>query len=119
MVSRLVIGILLLQLLNISVDAPDPFPEDVPEDLSYNEQESLVEIILEEVLDIENAIPEYDDYDGADDDLKTPPFKYTLGESLNSNDHSHEVELQTIGKSGNRGIPISGYLRIDTPPPII
>lgn len=52
-----------LHILNLSVDVQDPQPEGVPEDLSYNDMESVVEIILEQVLGIENAIPEYEEDD--------------------------------------------------------
>jgi hypothetical protein len=45
------------------VDTPDPQPENVPEDLTYNDMESVVEIVLEQVLDINNAIAEKDDTD--------------------------------------------------------
>lgn len=45
------------------MDTPDPQPDNVPEDLSYNDMESIVEIVLEQVLDINNAIAETDDTD--------------------------------------------------------
>ncbi|WP_072862493.1 hypothetical protein [Arenibacter palladensis] len=55
--------LMALHILNLSVDVQDPQPEGVPEDLSYNDMESVVEIILEQVLGIENAIPEYEEDD--------------------------------------------------------
>jgi len=55
--------VLALHIFNCSADTPDPQPESVPEDLSYNDMESIVEIVLEEVLDIDNAIAETDDTD--------------------------------------------------------
>jgi hypothetical protein len=54
-----------LQILNLSVDPPDMHPDYVPEDLSYNDMESIVEIVLEQLLDIEDAIPEQDDDDSS------------------------------------------------------
>ena len=54
---------LALHIFNCSVDNPDPQPESVPEDLTYNDMESIVEIVLEKVLDIDNAIVERDDTD--------------------------------------------------------
>lgn len=57
-----------LYLLNISVDAPDANPHAVRENLSYNDVETMTEWVLEEVLDIENAIPEHDDPDREDDE---------------------------------------------------
>jgi hypothetical protein len=56
-------------LFNVSVDAPDLHGNSVPEDLSYNDIESVVEWVAEEVCDIEDAIPEHDDTD------QNSPFK--------------------------------------------
>ena len=47
-----------IYLLNISVDTKDPHPEYIPEDLSINDQESIVEIVVEKILGFENAIQE-------------------------------------------------------------
>lgn len=55
--------VLALQILNFSVDTPDAQPDNIREDLSINDMESVVEIILEQVLDIDNAIPEHDESD--------------------------------------------------------
>lgn len=52
-----------LYMLNISVDTADPNPEHIPEDLSFNDQESIVEILIEKVLGFEDAFKEYDDHD--------------------------------------------------------
>jgi hypothetical protein len=52
-----------VHILNCSVDAPDPQPDYIPEDLTYNDIESIVEWVLEDVLNIENAIPEHDEDD--------------------------------------------------------
>lgn len=59
-----------LYLLNISVDTADPNPEHIREDLSFNDQESIVEIVVEEVLGFEDVIKEYDDHDTEDQDKK-------------------------------------------------
>ena len=55
-----------LHILNFSIDPPDILSDSVPEDLSYNEIESVVELVLEEGLGIENAIPESDEVDNPD-----------------------------------------------------
>ena len=52
-----------LYLLNISVDTADPNPNYIPEDLSFNDQESIIEIVVEQILGYENAFEEYDDHD--------------------------------------------------------
>lgn len=60
-----------LYLLNISVDTADANPEDIPEDLSINDQESIIEIVFEQVLGYEDAFKEYDDHDTEDHNKKT------------------------------------------------
>jgi len=58
-----------LQILNCSVDAPDLKPEQVAENLKYNEMESVIEIVLEKGLEFKDAIPEHDDNDNGNDGL--------------------------------------------------
>ncbi len=69
--TKILWGIMGLYLLNISVDTADPYPEHIPEDLSINDQESIVEIIVEQVLGYEDAFKEYDDPDKEDHNTKT------------------------------------------------
>ena len=64
-------GILALHLLNTSADVADPNPEYIPEDLTINDQESILELIVEQVLGYENAFEEYDDHDTDDHNKKT------------------------------------------------
>ncbi|WP_409683133.1 hypothetical protein [Flavobacterium sp.] len=49
-------------ILNISVDAPDVVSYKA-EDLSFNDQESIVEIVIEKILNYDNLIQEMDDND--------------------------------------------------------
>ncbi|MEQ8471521.1 MAG: hypothetical protein RIC35_10060 [Marinoscillum sp.] len=53
-------------VLNFSVDAPDAQTDHVAEDLSINDMESVAEIVLEEWMEIEDAIPEHDESDAND-----------------------------------------------------
>jgi hypothetical protein len=55
-----------LHILNCSVDTPDAQPDYIPEDLSYNDMESVLEVLLENVFDIQDAIAEYDENDTDD-----------------------------------------------------
>jgi len=65
-IFRCLCFVLALHIFNCSVDTPDPQPDNVPEDLSYNDMESVVEIVLEQVLGINNAIAEHDENDTDD-----------------------------------------------------
>lgn len=69
--SKVLWGLMGLYLLNISVDTADPYSEHIPEDLSINDQESIVEIVVEQVLGYEDAFEEYDDHDSEDHSKKT------------------------------------------------
>lgn len=109
-----------LYLLNISVDSPDPNPESIPEDLSINDQESIIEIVLEKILGNENAIEEYDDNDKEDHNKKTN-FKidiiaqYTVDSSIK----------QSFTEATKQKFPdyntylTSGFQKLDIPPPKI
>jgi hypothetical protein len=68
--TKILWGIMGLYLFNISVDTADPYPEHIPEDLSINDQESIIEILVEQVLGYENAFKEYDDHDKEDHNTK-------------------------------------------------
>jgi hypothetical protein len=48
-------------VFNISVDMPDAQPDYLPEDLTINDMESVIEIVLEKCLGIENAVVERDE----------------------------------------------------------
>lgn len=65
-ILRLFFGLLSFHIFNCSVDMPDAAPQNVAENLSYNDMESFVELVLEYVLGFENAVAEYDDADNDD-----------------------------------------------------
>lgn len=64
---RLFWGLMAFHLFNISVDAPDLPTHDAGENLAYNDMESVSEFFLEEMLCIEDAVPECEDPDREDD----------------------------------------------------
>lgn len=59
-----------LYLLNISVDSVDFYTYNNKEDLSINDQESIIEIVLEKILGYEDAIAEYDDNETEETNLQ-------------------------------------------------
>ncbi len=60
-ISKIICLLLALHIFNVCVDSPDAQPAYIPEDLSVNEMESVVEIVLEKGFEIENAISEHDE----------------------------------------------------------
>ena len=111
-------GILAVYCLNISVDTPDSLPNYVSEDLSINDQESIIEILLENVLGIENAIPEVDDNDtdglSKNNTSQFDTLTYSIyNQSLKQKDaieNSNGYPEYVVGLT-------TGYYLLNTPPP--
>jgi len=61
--SRLALWFLLLLLLNLSIDPPDSRSAHIAEDLTVNEIESILELVLEEVCAMYCSVPESDESD--------------------------------------------------------
>ncbi|GAA3784126.1 hypothetical protein GCM10022271_15590 [Corallibacter vietnamensis] len=116
--TKILWGIMGLYMLNISVDPADPNPEHIPEDLTFNDQESIIEIIIEKVLGYEDAIKEYDDYDTEDHNTKTNvkidlATHYIVDNNLNQSFieiKKHKFPEYTTNLT-------KGFLKLDIPPP--
>lgn len=116
--TKFLCGIMGLYLLNISVDPPDLTPQQIPEDLSFNDQESIIEIVIEQVLGYEDAIKEYDDND-TEDHNKKKDVKIDLL-------YSHTTLLKSTNKLFKKTVNqyftynnhySNGFIDIDSPPP--
>lgn len=107
-----------LYLLNISVDTADPYPVYIAEDLSFNDQESVIELVVEKFLGYENAIEEYDDGD-TEDHNKNPKVKIELVVPFpfdpDNSPSSYETKKQEFPAS--KTFLKSGFHQLDTPPP--
>ena len=64
--SKLLLFFLTAVIFNLSVDVKDYSKNYIPEDLSFNDQESIVELIVEKWLGFSNAFIEYDEPDQED-----------------------------------------------------
>ena len=60
---RIVCLLLALHFLNLSIDSKDPNPDCIPEDLSFNDIESIAEFVTEIVFGWHNAFQEHDERD--------------------------------------------------------
>lgn len=99
-IFRLVCLMLAFHIFNFSVDTPDAKPDYIPEDLTYNDIESVAELVLEKVLNIENAIAEHDENDTEDGnsfDLKKD-FVYYLRTKI-ENDKIFDNGLHIIAST--------------------
>jgi len=115
-ISKLLCLVMALHVFNCSVDMPDAQPDYIAENLSINDMESVVEILLEEVLNIKDAIAEHDE---PDQDL---PLEVKLSKSFYfQNLYTCEVLLiemdgKIIPPSYNE-IFFKEYIADITPPP--
>lgn len=58
--TRLFCGLLGLYFLNLSVDAAYPSPNHIPDFTYFNDQESIIEIVVEQVIGLEDYFEELD-----------------------------------------------------------
>lgn len=56
--QRILWLIMALHILNFSIDTPHTLLDDSPVDVDYEEIDSIVELLLEDIMCIEDAIPE-------------------------------------------------------------
>lgn len=119
-VTKIIWGLMGLYFLNISVDAPDPFPEHISEDLTINDQESIIEIVLEKILGYENAVPEHDDNDVEDHTQKTN-FKIDVITHYTFDSSIKPIFITTTKQkySDQNTYLTNGFQKLDTPPPKI
>ena len=68
---ELVWWLMIALFINSSVDPVDPDGNSAPEKLSINEMESILEIIAEQILEIDDCFAEHDE----DDNEGSPPLK--------------------------------------------
>ena len=107
-----------LYLLNISVDTVDSSPEDIPEDLNINDQESIVEIVVEKILGFENAIEEYDDHDTEEHNKKSTSKVDLVNHFSKENQESNLDSFSDKQKYGRMDTDLrDGYHQCYTPPP--
>lgn len=109
---------MVLYLLNISVDPADPYPQYIPEDLTFNDQESIIEIVVEKILGYEDAIKEYDDHDTEDHNKKAnSSLDLSSLYALDSSIKPLFVERTKQQFPDYRTYLTSGFQQLDTPPP--
>lgn len=118
--TKIIWGLIGLHLLNISVDSADPNPEHIPEDLSINDQESIIEIVLEKVLGYEDAIKEYDDHDTEDHNKNTNvKIDLTTHFSIDNNLNHSFIEKTKHNFPDYNTYLRNGFQKLDIPPPKI
>ncbi len=117
-IVRWVWAFMALYLFNISVDTNHSYPDGFLQEVGLNEQDSFIELILEEVLGIENALAEYDNEDSEEHRKKESRIKELLlhNEGLPEN-HPTIFKAKKERLSAYRNSFYSVFLDLDTPPP--
>lgn len=108
-----------LYVFNISVDAPDIYSQEIREDLTLNDQESIIEIVLEKVLGYEDAISEHEEHD---EDSEHNIKKNLSFEWYKISDHFYEEPFsQSAGSKNNFNryhyLVLAPFFEIQSPPP--
>ncbi|WP_425635856.1 hypothetical protein ACPUEN_10590 [Algoriphagus yeomjeoni] len=107
-----------LYILNLSADTADPASPHIAEDLTINDQESMVEVLVETILGFEDTFEEFDDPDG--EDQSNNSFKKVVMSLHNPAEQEHLFNSSTpadIYFSDPRTALSLGYYRLDSPPP--
>lgn len=115
--TRIFCIVLALHLLNFSIDSKDPHPEAVPEDLSFNDIESVTEFFAETVLGWKNAFAEHDEKDSEDGGSFDVLKFYFSNCSISIN---HRINLQATRPSfvlKNSPDMASIAKKVSSPPP--
>lgn len=105
--------------INTSVDPVDPYGDSIPENLSLNEMETILEIVAEQILKIENCFEEKDE----DDPEGVPPLKPI--KNLSKIEPSKVITLNVnlalapgLSKPQYTRLFISQFIgEVDSPPP--
>ncbi len=117
---RLFWGVMAVYLLNISVDTADIYHEGIPENLSVNDQESIVELLIEQILGFEQAFTEYDDHDSSEswEKKKSGTFVMKVCGDISSAITPNIHQNANIHGFGAEQL-IKGHSQLHTPPPEI
>lgn len=115
--------VMALYVINVSIDAPDGYVKpnslgEYHEDLSFNEIESVGELLLEHVFKFQNAVPEHDEPDGEEDQLSKIFFDWSLPVPSPGYQFSPVVEYIAAVVMAYAGASYFGRsAEVNTPPP--
>ncbi len=116
-IRKLTAFLLAVHIFNFSIDSRDAQPDNIAEDLSYNDIESFHEFLLENIFGLTDAIAEHDEHDSSDGssfELKkifSNPVLAKQGETK----HGYIRDL-TFLIDQHPGT-VTNFIEIDSPPP--
>lgn len=117
-VAKLLWVMMGLYILNLSADTADPESQHIAEDLSINDQESMVEVLVETVLGFEDTFDEFDDPDGEDHNKKTTQkIDLVLHNPADQKQLTNTSYLAENKFLDPRVVLTLGFYQLDYPPP--
>jgi len=117
-VFRMMWGLLALHFLNVSVDTMDMYADYIPEDIHYNDQESIAEIVVEQFLGYEDAFAEYDDVDHENHTGKKRGLSIKIYFQSAENKSDIETQINALKHFSISENYLSIFcLSLDSPPP--
>lgn len=113
-------GFMACYLLNLSIDTVNPKPSFIQEDLSFNEQESILELVVEKVLGFDDAFKECNDLDTEDHPKKSSTkLDFTVHQYTASDFNESVVTCREQIFCDKNSFLVKGFLKLDLPPPKI
>lgn len=115
---KILFGVLGIHLFNISIDIPLLTPINHSQELSFNNQDSIVEFLLEKVLGFENAIEEQESNE-TDDCKPKNNLNIELIAARGAFFKTKLLRLKETKHKFHELIPqvTDGHIQLDTPPP--
>jgi hypothetical protein len=108
--------LLALHFLNLSIDSTDPNPDSVPEDLSFNDIESVTEFLAEIIFHNVNAFAEHDEKDNSDGG-SPDAFKFCCANGLVSIESTFDFSESPKFQARSCGMFKSPPMNVSSPPP--
>jgi hypothetical protein len=109
--------VLALHFLNCSIDSKDPNPEAIPEDLTFNDIESVTEFMAEIVFGFNNAFEEHDEKDAEDGSSLDVLKFYFLNYPITISHKKHHFASDAKYILRNSSDILSPIKEITSPPP--
>lgn len=116
--KQTILFLMAIFIFNMSIDVPDEFNDFVKENLSFNEIESVGELIMEDILGFENFFEEQEDDDSDEKTsfFKKIQFEHTHRELIPMFNWFTQKDVSDIPVEKEREIQQVEKKRLDKPP---
>lgn len=109
-----------MYLLNLSIDTDDLHTEFMTEDVYFNDQETIIELVVEKILGFEDAFNEYEDQESEDFSFKkNVKIDFIFYEKIDSKNNNSFFKKRKLLFADQTASVEKGKNSLDTPPPKI